>query len=852
MKITSGPSSPAFSCPGVIAGALALLVCWPISAHTAPIVNDAPRPAITVPKAVLKPLLTAAVDDPAWPPAVTLPALTPSLGAPPPSIPVPETEVQLLWDADYLYVRFICRDTEIYTPVHGHDAPIYQGDAAEIFLDPVGDSRQWVELEFNADNDTFELLYLCTTEPKSDSALCLTPEVISRDSWTISPWDLKGLRSQAARLTPAANAQDWIVDIAIPAKELLRRAGLKQFAPMTLRGDFLRYKYMPSEPGNTAQVASLELESGGLRSAPSFSRGLRLHSSRRDHPARRRQCRGRAARRQTLKTKIRNMKTPRKHQSLGNWIASASFKPSFTSGQSEGAIPAFGYFRVGDVMEFESVRLWAAREGVMEHEIAGSATASSWEPYEVVAESEKLRVRRSTTWENRHIQWWEIRGGESSPEVIIWFEFQLMAPTQITIEGAVIWWETLDGNTVAVKALGGDVLGAAAGEDAQQVRQQLEQGRQGSEWDANYTLTGTERKKGFAGIRLRGGRQGQLLMATGRGRVEAREKLERTQAHPEAVVDEMRQFWSEFYSTVVPACPSSDDGMQKIWKEAWYVLRSNQIDYGVAPVTKPFGSPSKFNYTHQWLWDSCFQAVVWSRSNTPARGQDEVANLLENPQENGRISHEIMYSAWMNWGAGLRGNNFFAPTSQPPVLAMAVEKVYERTGDLAWVARAWAPLKGGLNWWGTVRDPDQDGLAGWISGWESGLDDSPRWDHVPRDPFTFFPDVVDATELNALLVNEWRTMARLARLLGRAEEAQACEQKSRQILAVMREKLWDANEGFFFCLDHEKKAHPHENDRGASGSSGLGERRSGGEGAGRSLDRREDLLDQLSRALHRD
>jgi hypothetical protein len=236
---------------------LILLMILQVVAQAAPIVNDAPRPSLTVPQASLKPALTAQVDDPAWTSAVTLPDMTVSLGAPAPTAPLPQTKVQLLWDADYLYVRFICHDTEIYTPVHGHDSPIYSGDAVEIFLDPVGDAHQWIELEFNADDDYFDQMFLCIAEPKHDESLCLTGEVVSRDTWNFLSWDMQGLRSKAARLTPTANEQNWIVDIAIPAKELLHRLGLKQLTPMTLRGDFIRYKYLPSEPGKPRHLLPL-------------------------------------------------------------------------------------------------------------------------------------------------------------------------------------------------------------------------------------------------------------------------------------------------------------------------------------------------------------------------------------------------------------------------------------------------------------------------------------------------------------------------------------------------------------------------------------------------------------------
>lgn len=497
------------------------------------------------------------------------------------------------------------------------------------------------------------------------------------------------------------------------------------------------------------------------------------------------------------------MNTRKKHQSLGNWIASASFKANFNTGGADGPVAAFGYMRVGDVLEFDAIRLWSASAGTMEREIVGNPVSSSWEPFEITAENDAVRVRRSTTWEDRHIQWWELRVEESTPEVVVWLEFTTMAPTAVTIEEGVVWWETIEGNRVAVKVVGGELLATAAGLDSERVRQQLAQGLQVSEFHADYD--GMERRKGFVGIRLRNARTGQLILAAGREKAEVLQKLNQTQADPEGVVVEMKQQWSDFFTMVVPECPATDEKLRKLWNEAWYVLRGNQLDYGKAPLLKPCGSPSKFNYSHQWLWDSCFQAIVWSRSRTPNRAKDEIANLLENPQENGRMSHEVLYSKWMNWCDGLRGKSHFVTTSQPPVMALAVEKIYERAGDLDWVRRAWPTLNGYLNWWAIARDPNQNGLAGWSSGWESGLDDSPRWDHIPRDHNTFFPGVVEAVELNALLVNEWRTMARLGRLLGMENEARACEEKGRKILGLMRATLWDEQEGFFFCRDHEDK-----------------------------------------------
>ena len=69
------------------------------------------------------------------------------------------------------------------------------------------------------------------------------------------------------------------------------------------------------------------------------------------------------------------MKTRKILPNVGNWKASASIKPGFTIGASHGLIPALGYIRVGDIVEFTAIRSREAREDVMYREIAGTREA---------------------------------------------------------------------------------------------------------------------------------------------------------------------------------------------------------------------------------------------------------------------------------------------------------------------------------------------------------------------------------------------------------------------------------------------------------------------------------------------
>jgi Carbohydrate family 9 binding domain-like len=222
------------------------------------IVNDAPRPHVKVTQAVATPLVTANADDPAWSQATRIPLDTLSLSTtPPPAIPIPGTEVRLLWDADWLYVRFLCKDDHPYLPFHGPNAPIYKGDVVEIFLDPVGDCREWMELEFNASNDVYNQITVCTAEPKWDRSLRLNDDFIARDVWTFPNPYLTELRSAAAPWKVNGQTVGWIVDAAIPAAGILKRSGLKKLGAMTLRGNFLRYKSVPQATGTKRDLLSL-------------------------------------------------------------------------------------------------------------------------------------------------------------------------------------------------------------------------------------------------------------------------------------------------------------------------------------------------------------------------------------------------------------------------------------------------------------------------------------------------------------------------------------------------------------------------------------------------------------------
>lgn len=211
-------------------------------------------PTLRVPYAPLKPRLEAAADDPAWALAGTIGALVPSIVPGGQSPPVAATRVKALWDTDYLYVRFEATDTDIVTPFTARDANHYMGDVAEIFLDVVGDGRHYCEFQLSARGGLLDQYIVLSAEPRTDAYGCLLNDVRARDFWVNTAWNCDGLKTATRVLqadqpgtAPGTTPTGWIAEMALPARAVLTRLGQTQFAPATLRANFLRYDW-PQDP----------------------------------------------------------------------------------------------------------------------------------------------------------------------------------------------------------------------------------------------------------------------------------------------------------------------------------------------------------------------------------------------------------------------------------------------------------------------------------------------------------------------------------------------------------------------------------------------------------------------------
>ncbi|HVO35519.1 MAG TPA: sugar-binding protein, partial [Gemmatimonadales bacterium] len=117
--------------------------------------QDVPRSYVCY-RAPTPPRLDGSLDDPAWRAAPWSDAFVDIQGD---RMPAPRfrTRMKMLWDDGYLYVAAELEEPQVWATLTQHDAVIFHDNDFEMFIDPDGDAKQYVELEINALNTVWDL-----------------------------------------------------------------------------------------------------------------------------------------------------------------------------------------------------------------------------------------------------------------------------------------------------------------------------------------------------------------------------------------------------------------------------------------------------------------------------------------------------------------------------------------------------------------------------------------------------------------------------------------------------------------------------------------------------------------------
>jgi len=157
-------------------------------------------------------IIDGRLDEPVWSRAPAVGDFVLADGEGQPQLP---TEVRACWDSSYLYVAFVCVDTDIWGTLRQRDDPLYEEEVCEAFLSSGGDVTKYYEFNFSPHNVVFDAKVEC-------------PESGDRRFMKNDPtWDCQGLRSAVQVVGTLDDHSDvderWTVEVALPFSEIGRQ-----------------------------------------------------------------------------------------------------------------------------------------------------------------------------------------------------------------------------------------------------------------------------------------------------------------------------------------------------------------------------------------------------------------------------------------------------------------------------------------------------------------------------------------------------------------------------------------------------------------------------------------------------
>lgn len=142
--------------------------------------------------------------------------------------------------------------------------------------------------------------------------------------------------------------------------------------------------------------------------------------------------------------------------------------------------------------------------------------------------------------------------------------------------------------------------------------------------------------------------------------------------------------------------------------------------------------PNPERYEWQWLWDSCFHAIIWAELGDADRGLLELETLLAAMEPSGFLPH-MNYVADPAAAEEFWGREGTSTITQPPMFGHAIAELVRRGVEVP--EELAAKSAKALRFFLDHRIHETSGLTVLCHPWESGADDSLRWDSFYPVPY---------------------------------------------------------------------------------------------------------------------
>jgi hypothetical protein len=192
-----------FSQAGIVAGGWLACLLLALCAVQAGQGNSPPDISRYVVSKTLGPItIDGVLDEPSWKAAPSTGPFGLNDGS---GLPQNRVEAKILWDDEHLYFAFDCGDSDLFATMRQRDQHLWEEEVVEMFIDPDGDGKNYLELQVNPLSTFLDIFILTPVVP------------IPYESYTVAAkWAVK---VNGSVNNSSDKDKGWSTEIRLPLKE---------------------------------------------------------------------------------------------------------------------------------------------------------------------------------------------------------------------------------------------------------------------------------------------------------------------------------------------------------------------------------------------------------------------------------------------------------------------------------------------------------------------------------------------------------------------------------------------------------------------------------------------------------
>lgn len=263
-----------------------------------------------------------------------------------------------------------------------------------------------------------------------------------------------------------------------------------------------------------------------------------------------------------------------------------------------------------------------------------------------------------------------------------------------------------------------------------------------------------------------------------------------------------KKYWVDFFNQQVPPLKTNDKILNETYYHAWVTFWSNRWEGGDGLTPNPYMASAAFMYPLQFFWDEFYHAILLADLKDPKLAYQFIDNFRFAQAPDGGMPGGLSFTrnvAEYRKEVATIGSN----DMQPVLLGVTLTQLSNKPG---WpkdkIKTMYDTYNKYVDWLYKNKDIDKNGLVEYTNSFNSGADDSPRFDSLyAKGNHIGVMQPVEGIEQNVWLSLLHYNLSKMANELGHGDAAKIHTKKAALLESKIEKYFWNEADGMYYDIN---------------------------------------------------